>query len=134
MARIPVGILGATGMVGQQFIALLADHPWFEVKFLGASERSEGKKFKDAAAWRLPNRLPLHIADRIVEAARPGTAPQLVFSGLDSSVAGEIEGEFAKAGHFVVSNSRNYRMFDTVPLLIPEVNAEHLELLKCQRQ
>jgi aspartate-semialdehyde dehydrogenase len=134
MARIPVGILGATGMVGQQFIALLADHPWFEVKYLGASERSEGKKFRDAAAWRLPNRLPVEIADRVVEAARPGTAPKLVFSGLDSSVAGEIEAAFAQAGHMIVSNSRNYRMFDTVPLLIPEVNAEHLALLKCQGQ
>jgi aspartate-semialdehyde dehydrogenase len=134
MARIPVGILGATGMVGQQFIALLADHPWFEVKYLGASERSEGKKFRDAAAWRLPNRLPVEIADKTVEAAKPGTAPKLVFSGLDSSVAGEIEGAFAQAGHIVVSNSRNYRLFDTVPLLIPEVNPEHLALVKCQSQ
>jgi aspartate-semialdehyde dehydrogenase len=134
MARIPVGILGATGMVGQQFIALLADHPWFEVKYLGASERSEGKKFRDAAAWRLPNRLPVEIADKVVEAARPGTAPKLVFSGLDSSVAGEIEAAFAQAGHTIVSNSRNYRMVDTVPLLIPEVNSEHLALLKCQGQ
>jgi aspartate-semialdehyde dehydrogenase len=121
-------------MVGQQFIALLADHPWFEVKFLGASERSEGKKFRDAAAWRLPNRLPSEIADRVVEAARPGTAPKLVFSGLDSSVASDIEASFAQAGHMIVSNTRNYRLFDTVPLLIPEVNAEHLALLKCQTQ
>jgi aspartate-semialdehyde dehydrogenase len=134
MARIPIGILGATGMVGQQFIALLADHPWFEVKWLGASERSEGKKFRDAAAWRLPNRLATEVADKVVEAARPGNAPKLVFSGLDSSVAGEIEGAFAQAGHMVVSNSRNYRLFDTVPLLIPEVNADHLALLKAQRE
>jgi aspartate-semialdehyde dehydrogenase len=119
-------------MVGQQFIALLADHPWFTVAYLGASERSAGKAFKDAAAWRLPNRLPEAVASRVVEAAAPGTAPKLVFSGLDSSVAGEIEAEFAKAGHIVVSNSRNYRMFDTVPLMIPEVNAEHLKLLEGQ--
>jgi len=132
MPSIPVGILGATGMVGQQFIALLADHPWFKVAYLGASERSAGKAFKDAAAWRLPNRLPDDVANRVVEAAAPGTAPELVFSGLDSSVAGEIEAEFAKAGHIVVSNSRNYRMFDTVPLMIPEVNAEHLKLLEAQ--
>jgi aspartate-semialdehyde dehydrogenase len=132
MPSIPVGILGATGMVGQQFIALLADHPWFQVAYLGASERSAGKAFKDAAAWRLPNRLPDDVAARVVEAAAPGTAPKLVFSGLDSSVAGEIEAEFAKAGHIVVSNSRNYRMFDTVPLVIPEVNAEHLALLDAQ--
>ena len=132
MPSIEVGILGATGMVGQQFIALLADHPWFKVTYLGASERSAGKAFKDAAAWRLPNLLPDAVANRVVEAAAPGTAPKLVFSGLDSSVAGEIEAEFAKAGHIVVSNSRNYRMFDTVPLLIPEVNAEHLTLLDLQ--
>lgn len=132
MPSIEVGILGATGMVGQQFIALLADHPWFKVTYLGASERSAGKAFKDAAAWRLPNLLPDAVAKRVVENAAPGTAPKLVFSGLDSSVAGEIEAEFAKAGHIVVSNSRNYRMVDTVPLLIPEVNAEHLALLDMQ--
>jgi len=132
MPSIEVGILGATGMVGQQFIALLADHPWFKVTYLGASERSAGKAFKDAAAWRLPNLLPDDVAKRVVENAAPGTAPKLVFSGLDSSVAGEIEAEFAKAGHIVVSNSRNYRMVDTVPLLIPEVNADHLKLLDMQ--
>src|SRR5215203_7415162 len=114
---ISVGILGATGMVGQQFIALLADHPWFKVEWLGASSRSEGKAFRDAAAWRLPNRLPDDVANRVVETAAPGNAPKLMFSGLDSSVAGEIEAAFAKAGHLVVSNSRNYRMAATVPLL-----------------
>ena len=132
MASIPVGILGATGMVGQQFIALLADHPWFKVEWLGASQRSEGKAFRDAAAWRLPNRLPDDVATKVVEAATPGTAPKLMFSGLDSSVAGEIEAAFAAAGHIVVSNSRNYRMVETVPLMIPEVNADHLALLKAQ--
>jgi aspartate-semialdehyde dehydrogenase len=132
MASIPVGILGATGMVGQQFIALLADHPWFKVDWLGASHRSEGKAFRDATAWRLPNRLEDDIARKTVEAAAPGRAPKLVFSGLDSSVAGEIEGAFAAAGHIIVSNSRNYRMEETVPLLIPEVNAEHLGLLDAQ--
>jgi len=134
MPSIEVGILGATGMVGQQFIALLADHPWFKVTYLGASERSAGKAFKDAAAWRLPNPLQDDVANRIVENAKPGSAPKLVFSGLDSSVAGEIEAEFAKAGHLVVSNSRNYRMVDTVPLLIPEVNVGHLKLLDLQQQ
>jgi aspartate-semialdehyde dehydrogenase len=131
---IPVGILGATGMVGQQFIALLADHPWFRVEWLGASQRSEGKSFRDAAAWRLPNRLPDEIATKVVDAATPGRAPRLVFSGLDSSVAGEIEAAFAQAGHIIVSNSRNYRMVDTVPLLIPEINADHLALLDAQGQ
>jgi aspartate-semialdehyde dehydrogenase len=132
MPAIPVGILGATGMVGQQFIALLADHPWFTVEYLGASERSAGKAYRDAAAWRLPSRLPDAVAKRVVETAAPGTAPKLVFSGLDSSVAGDIEAAFAQAGHIVVSNSRNYRMCDAVPLLIPEVNADHLALLDAQ--
>jgi aspartate-semialdehyde dehydrogenase len=132
MASIPVGILGATGMVGQQFIALLAGHPWFKVDWLGASHRSEGKAFRDAAAWRLPNPLPDEIAARTVDAATPGRAPKLVFSGLDSSVAGEIEAAFAQAGHVIVSNSRNYRMEETVPLLIPEINADHLALLERQ--
>ena len=132
MAPIPVGILGATGMVGQQFIALLANHPWFKVEYLGASERSAGKAFKDAAAWRLSEPLPDDVARRVVETAAPGTAPKLVFSGLDSSVAGEIERAFAEAGHVIVSNSRNYRMEQHVPLLIPEINADHLQLLDTQ--
>jgi aspartate-semialdehyde dehydrogenase len=133
MSAIPVGILGATGMVGQQFIALLASHPWFRVVWLGASQRSEGKPFSEAAAWRLPAPLPDDVARLVVEAASPGRAPELVFSGLDSSVAGEIEAAFAEAGHTIVSNSRNYRMEPTVPLLIPEINADHLALLDAQR-
>jgi aspartate-semialdehyde dehydrogenase len=132
MPTIPVGVLGATGMVGQQFIALLANHPWFRVEWLGASQRSEGKAYRDAAAWRLPSPLPDAVAARTVEAATPGRAPRLVFSGLDSSVAGEIETAFAAAGHIIVSNSRNHRMEPTVPLLIPEVNADHLALLDAQ--
>jgi aspartate-semialdehyde dehydrogenase len=129
---IDVGILGATGMVGQQFIALLANHPWFKVAWLGASERSAGKAYRDATAWRLPNPLADEVARMTVDEATPGRAPKLVFSGLDSSVAGEIEGAFAKAGHIIVSNSRNYRMDADVPLLIPEVNADHLALLETQ--
>jgi aspartate-semialdehyde dehydrogenase len=132
MASIPVGILGATGMVGQQFIALLAAHPWFKVEWLGASQRSEGKAFRDAAAWRLPHHLPEDVARRTIDAATPGRAPKLVFSGLDSSVAGEIEAAFAREGHIIVSNSRNYRMDATVPLMIPEINADHLALLDVQ--
>jgi len=132
MSQIEVGILGATGMVGQQFIALLANHPWFKVTWLGASQRSEGKAYPDAAAWRLPVALPDDVARLTVNAALPGGAPRLVFSGLDSSVAGEIEGAFAQAGHFIISNSKNYRMEADVPLLIPEVNADHLALLDVQ--
>ena len=129
---IEVGILGATGMVGQQFIALLAKHPWFRVTWLGASERSAGKTYRDATSWRLPALLPEAVAGLGVDAATPGRAPKLVFSGLDSSVAGEIEAAFAGAGHVIVSNSRNHRMESDVPLLIPEINADHLGLLAVQ--
>jgi aspartate-semialdehyde dehydrogenase len=132
MTRIDVGILGATGMVGQQFIALLANHPWFKVAWVGASQRSEGKAYRDAAAWRLAVPLPDDVASLQVDAAVPTRAPTLVFSGLDSSVAGDIERAFAEAGHIIVSNSRNYRLEQTVPLLIPEVNGEHLALLDAQ--
>ncbi len=132
MTRLEVGILGATGMVGQQFIALLAGHPWFRVAWLGASQRSEGKAYREAAAWRLPAPLADQIARLPVQAATPGGAPRLVFSALDSSVAGEIEAAFADAGHVVVSNSRNHRMEPDVPLLIPEVNADHLALVGAQ--
>ena len=129
---IDVGILGATGMVGQQFIALLAKHPWFRVTWLGASHRSEGKAYQDACAWRLAAHLPDEVAKMGVNAATPAGAPKLVFSGLDSSVAGEIEGAFAQAGHFIISNSKNYRMEADVPLLVPEINADHLSLLAAQ--
>src|SRR2546430_8614792 len=129
---IDVGILGATGMVGQQFIALLANHPWFRTPRRAACDRSAESAYRTATAWRLPSLLPDAVAKLGVDAAMPGRAPKLVFSGLDSSVAGEIEGAFAQAGHVVVSNSRNYRMETDVPLLIPEVNADHLALLKCQ--
>jgi len=132
MARIEVGILGATGMVGQQFIALLANHPWFKVTWLGASQRSEGKAYRDATSWRLPAALPEDVANLVVETAAPGNAPKVMFSGLDSSVAGDIEKAFAGAGHLVISNSKNYRMDPTVPLMIPEINADHLKLLDQQ--
>jgi aspartate-semialdehyde dehydrogenase len=132
MDSIDVGILGATGMVGQQFIALLAHHPWFKVAWLGASQRSAGKAYHDATAWRMAVPLSDDVARMGVDAASPGRAPRLVFSGLDSSVAGEIEQAFAQAGHIIVSNSRNYRMEATVPLLIPEINGDHLGLLDAQ--
>ena len=132
--RIEVGVLGATGMVGQQFIQELSDHPWFDLAWLGASKRSAGRRYTEAAAWRLPSPLPRAAADRTVEACVPDKAPQLVFSGLDAEVAGEIEAAFAQAGHVVVSNARNHRMDDVVPLLVPEVNADHLDLLSSQRR
>jgi aspartate-semialdehyde dehydrogenase len=130
--RIEVGLLGATGMVGQQFIKQLAGHPWFDLTWLAASERSEGKRYADAAPWRLDTPIPPGLADRVVEPAAPGRGPKLVFSALDANVAGELEQAFADGGHFIVSNSRNHRMDPAVPLLVPEVNAEHLALLRAQ--
>lgn len=132
--KMEVGVLGATGMVGQQFIAQLADHPWFKVVWVAASERSEGRKYDDIAQWRLPRSIPETIAGLIVDSCTPGRAPRLVFSALDASVAGEIETAFAAAGHVVVSNARNHRLDETVPLLVPEINAEHLSLLPAQRR
>ena len=131
--RVDVGILGATGMVGQQFIMQLANHPWFRIAWLGASERSEGKKYRDLA-WRLSAPRPAEVEDIVLEAAAPGRAPRVMFSGLDSKVAGDIEKAFAEAGHFVVSNARNYRMEQFVPLLVPEVNPDHLKLIPLQQQ
>src|ERR1051325_7012718 len=107
MSQIEVGILGATGMAGQQFVALLANHPWFRVGWLGASQRSEGKPYREATSWRLPAPLPEAVASMMVDSATPTRAPALVFSGLDSSAAGDIEGAFAQAGHTIVSNSRS---------------------------
>ncbi len=133
MSVIEVGVLGATGVVGQQFVSRLARHPWFRLTWLAASERSEGKAYKSVAPWRLATPMPEESASSIVEACTPGRGPKVVFSGLDASVAGEIEGAFAAAGHIVVSNARNFRMDPLVPLLIPEVNADHLSLLTEQR-
>ncbi len=131
-AKIEAGVLGATGTVGQEFVAGLADHPWFEVTWVGASERSAGRAYRDATPWRLPAPRPERVADMTVEPVTPGRAPRLLFSGLDASVAGEVEAEFARAGHTVVSNARNHRMDPLVPLVIPEVNADHLALLDDQ--
>lgn len=134
MDRIEVGVLGATGVVGQQFVSRLARHPWFSLTWLAASERSEGRTYKSVAPWRLAVPVPEAAAGRTVEACVPGRGPKVVFSGLDASVAGDIEGAFAAAGHIVVSNARNYRMDPLVPLLIPEVNADHLGLIAEQRR
>jgi aspartate-semialdehyde dehydrogenase len=131
---IEVGVLGATGMVGQQFVSRLARHPWFRCTWLAASERSEGKPYKSVAPWKLSTPIPGGSAERIVNACVPGKGPKVVFSGLDASVAGEIEGAFAAAGHIVISNARNFRMDPLVPLLIPEINADHLKLIAEQRQ
>lgn len=131
---IEVGVLGATGVVGQHFVARLSRHPWFKPVWLAASERSEGKAYRDAAPWRLATPMPEAAATQTVNACVPGNAPKIVFSGLDASVAGDVEKAFAEAGHVVVSNARNFRMDPLVPLLIPEVNADHLGLIAEQRR
>jgi aspartate-semialdehyde dehydrogenase len=131
--RIQVGILGATGMVGQHFIKFLQGHPWFDLVWLGASDRSAGKKYRDAMTWHL-GVVPDSVADLTVEDSKPGNAPRLLFSAMDASVATEIERAFAQAGHVVVSNSRNHRMERDVPLLVPEINADHLKLVPGQQR
>jgi len=134
MEKIDVGILGATGAVGQQFIALLADHPWFRVSWLAASERSAGKRYGDLP-WRLASPLSPDIARlEVAPLDALDKSPSLVFSALDASVAGEAETAFAASGRLVVSNARNHRMDPLVPLLIPEVNPDHLSLLDEQRR
>jgi aspartate-semialdehyde dehydrogenase len=134
MNRIEIGILGATGMVGQQFIKFLQGHPWFEVTWLGASDRSAGKAYREATSWRLNGVMPGKVEDIVVEECKPGNAPRLVFSSMDASVATEIEQAFAQAGHVVVSNSRNHRMDADVPLLVPEVNSDHLRIIPLQQR
>jgi aspartate-semialdehyde dehydrogenase len=134
MKKLEVGVLGATGMVGQRFVSLLEDHPWFELVWLGASDKSAGKSYAEACSWRLRSPMPKSVRDMMVYECRPGRAPQLIFSSLDSKVAGEVEKEFARAGHGVISNSSNYRMEPDVPLIIPEVNPDHLALIRVQRQ
>jgi aspartate-semialdehyde dehydrogenase len=131
--KIPVGVLGATGAVGQRFIQLLTDHPWFEVTELAASDRSAGKPYHDACVWRLPGGPPEAVARTSVGGCDGPFRSPLLFSALDSSVAGEVEAGLAARGHAVVSNARNHRMDPDVPLLIPEVNADHLDAIALQR-
>ncbi len=132
--RIPVGILGATGMVGQHFVKFLQNHPWFEIAWLGASDRSAGKPYREATSWRLDGAMPASVHHLEVQECKPAGAPRLVFSAMDASVATEIEREFAQAGHVIVSNSRNHRMEPDVPLLIPEVNPDHLKIIPHQQR
>jgi aspartate-semialdehyde dehydrogenase len=131
-ARIPVGVLGATGSVGQRFVSLLAEHPWFELRAVAASERSVGRSYAEAARWTLPGAPPAAAANlEVLPADLPLDLP-LVFSALDAAVAGPIERAQARAGSLVVTNARSHRLDPLVPLLVPEVNALHLELLARQ--
>jgi aspartate-semialdehyde dehydrogenase len=132
MKKIPVGILGATGVVGQRFIQMLEHHPWFEVAWLAASDRSEGKAYAEAAKWRLKTPVPRGIASMQVAPATPDRAPKVIFAALDASIAAELEPRFADAGCAVVSNSSALRMKEDVPLVIPEVNGGHIKLIDVQ--
>ncbi len=134
MNNFNVGILGATGAVGQKFVRLLQNHPWFNVQKLGASERSADQKYRNAVKWIEDIPLPEDMGELTINRCTPDVFGEVdfVFSGLDSSVASEIEQDFASAGIPVISNAKNYRMEDTVPLLIPEINPEHIRLIRSQ--
>src|SRR5215475_8735765 len=131
-AKVPVGILGATGIVGQRFIQLLEHHPWFEVAWLAASDRSEGKPYAEAARWRLKTSIPSRVANMRVSAAAPDSPPKVIFAALDASIAAELEPRFAEAGCAVITNLSALRMAKDVPLVIPEVNPDHTKLIECQ--
>jgi len=136
MERRNVGILGATGAVGQRFIQLLENHPWFNITWLAASDRSAGKTYAEACAWRLDTPLPAHIASMVLQPNTPEAAgsdlPRIIFSSVDAPIAKELEPLFAAAGCAVISNSSAFRMAPDVPLVVPEVNAAHLEVIESQ--
>ena len=134
MEKIPVGILGATGTVGQKFILLLTDHPWFELRELAASEQSSGNRYQDVVSWTQATPIPEAIRQMMVKNCEPNLDCKIVFSGLDSSVAGNIEESFAQAGYWVFSNSMNHRMDPDVPLVITELNPEHLNIIPHQQK
>jgi aspartate-semialdehyde dehydrogenase len=134
MARIAVGILGATGTVGQRFIQLLEGHPWFEVTAVAASDRSAGQRYADACRWLLPTPIPERVRGVRVAELKPGLDCQLVFSALPTGVAQPVEEAFAQAGYVVCTNAAPHRMAPDVPLLIPEVNPDHAGLIPTQRR
>ena len=134
MKSIPVAVLGATGSVGQRFISLLDNHPWFKVIALAASDRSVGQKFSDACRWVLNEPMPNYARDMIIVPAAPeSVTARIVFSALHTEIAKELEPQFARAGAAVCSNASSYRREEDVPLLLPEVNADHIHLVKQQR-
>ena len=128
------GVLGATGIVGQRLVKLLSDHPWFELSEVAASERSSGRTYAEAVRWHLETPIPAETRNLVVKGVEPTLNCDFVFSALDSSVAGPVEEDFARAGYPVVSNSKNHRMDADVPLLIPEVNASHLDAIPVQQK
>ena len=131
--RVPVAVLGATGTVGQRFIALLDRHPWFNPIALTASERSEGKTYRDATRWVQASPIPKQVADMRILPSEPPLEAPLVFSALDASVAYDVESAFAASGAVVISNAKSHRMEKDVPLVVPEVNPEHLEIARGSR-
>ncbi|MBN1317234.1 MAG: aspartate-semialdehyde dehydrogenase [Anaerolineales bacterium] len=133
MSKIPVAILGATGAVGQRFIQLLAGHPWFQVVAVAASDKSAGQRYYDAANWVISGDSPPDVGEMIVQTLEPTLPAQLVFSALPSEIAREVEPAFAKSGYIVCSNASAYRNDSDVPLLIPEVNADHVGILARQQ-
>ena len=134
MNKIKVGVLGATGAVGQRFVQLLHGHPWFEIAALCASDRSAGKRYADACRWNLRGDMPDALRNTVLLECEPGPDCKIVFSALPAEIAGEVEEEFAAAGYIVCSNSRNHRYDPDVPLLIPEVNPDHIQLIDIQRR
>jgi aspartate-semialdehyde dehydrogenase len=133
-SKIPVGILGATGTVGQRFVQLLADHPWFEISVLAASERSAGKSYSDACHWLLPTPIPRAVSTMTIQPLDADLDCRVVFSALPSGVAAQVEARHAQAGYAVCSNASAHRMDADVPLLVPEVNSEHTALIEVQRR
>lgn len=135
MDKIPVGILGATGAVGLKFIELLKDHPWFSVACLCASDKSAGAPYGELMKIRgkTPISVPENAADIIVRGCDENLPAKILFSALDSSVAGDVEKFYAERGHIVISNSKNHRMDKDVPLVVAEVNADHIEIMKNQK-
>lgn len=132
-ARIPVAVLGATGAVGQRFVQLLANHPWFELAAVAASERSAGQTYAEAANWVISSGPPTSVGEMIVHPLEPDLPARVVFSALPSAVARTVEPVFARAGYAVCSNAAAFRQEPGVPLLIPEVNADHVEMIERQR-
>jgi len=134
-SQIPVAVLGATGSVGQRFISLLDNHPWFKVVALAASDRSAGQKYSKATRWVLDTPIPDYAKDMVIVPANTDSVQaKIVFSALHTEVANELEPQFAKAGSAVCSNASSYRRGEDVPLLLPEINADHIQLVKHQRQ
>lgn len=130
--KAPVGILGATGVVGQRFIQMLEYHPWFEVAWVAASDRSEGRAYGEAARWKMKTPMPSRVEEMRVSPAIPEGAPKIIFAALDASIAAELEPRFAGRGCAVVTNSSALRMQSDVPLVIPEVNPDHIQMIECQ--